>query len=51
MVSLLLENRSPLNATDVAGYTALHHGKTCSAVSLPSESIGLVALQQVPCLQ
>ncbi|KAL8666607.1 MAG: hypothetical protein Q9202_001405 [Teloschistes flavicans] len=25
MVNLLLENRSPLNATDVAGYTALHH--------------------------
>ncbi|KAI0548625.1 hypothetical protein F4679DRAFT_316560 [Xylaria curta] len=25
MVKLLLENRSPLNATDVAGYTALHH--------------------------
>ncbi|GAP90331.1 putative ankyrin repeat domain-containing protein [Rosellinia necatrix] len=25
MVKLLLENRSPLNATDVTGYTALHH--------------------------
>ena len=25
MVSLLLKNNSPLNATDVAGYTALHH--------------------------
>ncbi|KAI0188392.1 ankyrin repeat-containing domain protein [Astrocystis sublimbata] len=25
MVKLLLEHRSPLNATDVAGYTALHH--------------------------
>ncbi|KAJ8120356.1 hypothetical protein O1611_g10386 [Lasiodiplodia mahajangana] len=25
MVKLLLENRSPLNATDVSGYTALHH--------------------------
>ena len=27
MVKLLLENKSPLNATDIAGYTALHHGK------------------------
>lgn len=26
MVKLLLENNSPLNATDIAGYTALHHG-------------------------
>lgn len=25
MVKLLLENRSPINVTDVAGYTALHH--------------------------
>jgi len=25
MVKLLLDNRSPLNATDNAGYTALHH--------------------------
>lgn len=25
MVKLLIENGSPLNATDVAGYTALHH--------------------------
>lgn len=25
MVNLLLENNSPLNATDIAGYTALHH--------------------------
>ncbi|KAL8781654.1 MAG: hypothetical protein Q9213_005919 [Squamulea squamosa] len=25
MVKLLLENKSPLNATDVANYTALHH--------------------------
>lgn len=25
MVNLLLKNRSPLNATDNAGYTALHH--------------------------
>lgn len=26
MVNLLLENRSPLNATDISNYTALHHG-------------------------
>ena len=25
MVKLLLDNESPLNATDIAGYTALHH--------------------------
>ncbi|KAI1459431.1 ankyrin [Annulohypoxylon moriforme] len=25
MVNLLLQNRSPINATDSAGYTALHH--------------------------
>ncbi|KAI1160567.1 ankyrin [Nemania serpens] len=25
MVKLLIENGSPLNATDIAGYTALHH--------------------------
>ncbi|KAI0172360.1 hypothetical protein GGR52DRAFT_466213 [Hypoxylon sp. FL1284] len=25
MVNLLLKNQSPLNATDSAGYTALHH--------------------------
>ena len=25
MVNLLLQHRSPLNATDLAGYTALHH--------------------------
>ncbi|RYP73764.1 hypothetical protein DL771_003477 [Monosporascus sp. 5C6A] len=25
MVNLLLKNRSPLNATDMAGFTALHH--------------------------
>ena len=28
MVNLLLESKSPLNATDVAGLTALHHGKS-----------------------
>lgn len=26
MLKLLLANRCPLNATDIAGYTALHHG-------------------------
>ena len=26
MVNLLLEHKSPLNATDVSGLTALHHG-------------------------
>lgn len=26
MVNLMLENKSPLNATDVSGLTALHHG-------------------------
>ena len=26
MVQLLLDNKSPINAADVAGYTALHHG-------------------------
>ena len=25
MINLLVKNKSPLNATDVAGYTALHH--------------------------
>ena len=25
MVNLLIKNRSPLNATDLSGYTALHH--------------------------
>lgn len=28
MVKLLLDNKSPLNATDVSGLTALHHGKS-----------------------
>jgi hypothetical protein len=27
MVKLLLDNNSPVNATDVSGYTALHHGR------------------------
>ena len=25
LVKLLLDNKSPLNATDISGYTALHH--------------------------
>lgn len=27
MVKLLLEHKSPLNATDVSGLTVLHHGR------------------------
>lgn len=27
MVNLLLENKSPVNATDISGLTALHHGR------------------------
>ena len=27
MVNLMLENKSPLNASDISGLTALHHGK------------------------
>ena len=27
MVNLLLEAKSPVNATDVSGLTALHHGE------------------------
>ena len=27
LINLLLENKSPLNATDYAGQTALHHGE------------------------
>ncbi|KAI2463657.1 ankyrin [Annulohypoxylon bovei var. microspora] len=38
MVNLLVQNRSPLNATDTAGYTALHHavaeGHGATAVAL-----------------
>jgi len=30
MVNLLLENKSPVNATDISGLTALHHGKSDS---------------------
>lgn len=33
MVNLLLENNSPLNATDVSGLTALHHGEFCFSIS------------------
>ena len=43
MVNLLLENKSPLNATDVAGLTALHHGKLfVFAICTCADSIGLV---------
>jgi 26S proteasome non-ATPase regulatory subunit 10 len=27
MINVLLGAKSPLNATDIAGYTALHHGR------------------------
>ncbi len=30
MVNLMLENKSPLNATDISGLTALHHGKSAA---------------------
>ena len=33
MVNLLLASKSPLNATDISGLTALHHGKFTKAVS------------------
>lgn len=36
MVQLLLDNRSPLNATDISGLTPLHHGM------LPDCSFGIV---------
>ena len=36
MVKLLLENKSPLNATDMSGYTALHHGQGILYTSLPT---------------
>ena len=39
MINLLLEHRSPLDATDTAGYTALHHA---IAEGHGTESIGLV---------
>ena len=29
MVKLMLENKSPMNATDIYGLTALHHGEFC----------------------
>ncbi|KAI0165945.1 ankyrin repeat-containing domain protein [Xylariaceae sp. FL1272] len=60
MVKLLLENRSPLNATDNAGYTALHHavaeGHGDTAVSLlkagaetdKKDSDGFLALNLAP---
>jgi 26S proteasome non-ATPase regulatory subunit 10 len=41
MVKLLLENNSPVNATDIDGWTALHHGKhstyelRCPALTYP----------------
>lgn len=34
MVTLLLEKNSPVNATDISGYTALHHGKRRGVANL-----------------
>ena len=49
MMKLLLEAKSPLNATDIDGMTALHHGK-CYYSSIMEchllESQGLTTLQQ-----
>ncbi|KAL8831748.1 MAG: hypothetical protein Q9191_000676 [Dirinaria sp. TL-2023a] len=39
MVKLLLDNKSPLNATDIAGYTALHHGAFSKSLVSVVESI------------
>jgi 26S proteasome non-ATPase regulatory subunit 10 len=35
MMKLLLDNKSPLDATDIDGMTALHHGM--SEISLPGQ--------------
>jgi 26S proteasome non-ATPase regulatory subunit 10 len=60
MVELLLKNKSPLNATDVAGYTPLHHavaeGHGDTAVALlkagaetdKKDSDGLLAIELAP---
>ncbi|KAL8722415.1 MAG: hypothetical protein Q9225_001094 [Loekoesia sp. 1 TL-2023] len=45
MVNLLLQNRSPLNATDIAGYTALHHGTPSSFLMDGSIMLRLRVLQ------
>ena len=34
MLKLLLDNQSPVNATDIDGMTALHHGEFCQAREL-----------------
>ena len=34
MLELLLANRSPLNTSDVSGFTALHHGKSAVIVGI-----------------
>lgn len=44
MIKLLIEHSSPLNATDVSGQTALHHGKRLavqpnSTVSFPFQEM------------
>ena len=60
MVNLLLKNKSPLNATDSAGYTALHHavaeGHGDTAVALlkagaetdKKDADGMLALDLAP---
>ena len=55
LVELLLEHRSPLNATDVSGLSALHHGELCtmfdasgaSRSSSSSSSLGRLLLRKV----
>jgi 26S proteasome non-ATPase regulatory subunit 10 len=37
MISLLLEHKSPLDATDSSGYTALHHAIAEGHGALPDE--------------
>ncbi|OIW34458.1 ankyrin [Coniochaeta ligniaria NRRL 30616] len=60
MINLLVKNKSPLNATDVAGYTALHHavaeGHGDAAVALlkagaemdKKDGDGMLALELAP---
>ncbi|KAL8763385.1 MAG: hypothetical protein Q9184_000773 [Pyrenodesmia sp. 2 TL-2023] len=45
MVNLLLENRSPVNATDMSGYTALHHDREQLAISEGHGDTALVLLK------
>lgn len=36
MIQLMLDNQSPLNATDISGLTALHHCQSCHLHSTTS---------------